>query len=60
VTRQGVLEDVLARDARDMGRADAPLMAAADATVIDTSEMSIDEAVAAAIAQVEARLAAMG
>ncbi|UWQ17634.1 d(CMP) kinase [Jannaschia sp. M317] len=49
VTRQSVLEDVLARDARDMGRADAPLVAAPDATVLDTSSMSIAQAVAAAI-----------
>ncbi|PWJ16214.1 (d)CMP kinase [Jannaschia seohaensis] len=49
VTREGVLKDVLARDARDMGRADAPLVAAPDATVLDTSEMGIEEAVAAAV-----------
>ncbi|MGB3409245.1 MAG: d(CMP) kinase [Jannaschia sp.] len=54
VTRESVLRDVEARDARDMGRADAPLVAAPDATVIDTSEMSIDAAIAAAVAAVEA------
>lgn len=53
VTRQGVLEDVLARDARDIGRADAPLVAAADAVILDTSEMSVEQAVAAAITEVE-------
>ncbi|MEM7488725.1 MAG: (d)CMP kinase [Pseudomonadota bacterium] len=58
VTRQGVLEDVLARDARDMGRRDAPLAAAEDAVVLDTSEMSVDDAVAAAIAVVDAALEA--
>jgi cytidylate kinase len=51
-----VLEDVLARDARDMGRTEAPLLAAPDATVLDTSEMDVDEAVAAAVALVAARL----
>ena len=51
-----VLEDVLARDARDMGRAEAPLVAAADATVLDTSTMSVAEAVAAAEALVAARM----
>ena len=56
VTRHGVLEDVLARDARDMGRTDAPLMAARDALVLDTSEMSVDDAVGAAVAAVEAAL----
>ena len=49
-----VLADVKARDARDMERAEAPLKPAPDATVIDTSDLSIDEAVAAAIKAVEA------
>lgn len=43
-----VLADVRERDARDMGRAEAPLKAAKDAVVIDTSVMGIDEAVEAA------------
>ncbi|GIT91086.1 cytidylate kinase [Jannaschia pagri] len=53
VTQAQVLEDVLARDARDMCRADAPLVAAPDATILDTSDMSIAEAVASAIAVVD-------
>jgi cytidylate kinase len=52
-----VLAEVKERDARDMGRADAPLRPAEDAVLIDTSVMSIDEAVAAAIAVVAAPLA---
>jgi cytidylate kinase len=51
-----VLADVRERDARDMGRADAPLRAAADAVVIDTSEMAIDQAIEAAVAEVAARM----
>jgi cytidylate kinase len=51
-----VLAEVKERDARDMGRADAPLRAAEDALVIDTSELGIDEAVARAIAAVTGRL----
>jgi cytidylate kinase len=50
-----VLAEVRERDARDSGRADSPLKAAADALVLDTSEMSIADAVAAAIAAVRAR-----
>lgn len=50
-----VLADVRARDARDAGRATAPMVAAADALVLDTSTMDIDAAVAAAIAAVAAR-----
>lgn len=51
-----VLADVIARDARDSERATAPLKPAADAIVIDTSEMTIAQAVARAVAAVAARL----
>jgi len=51
-----VLAEVRERDARDMGRADAPLRPAADAVLIDTSAMGIDEAIAAACAVVAERL----
>ncbi len=50
-----VLAEVIARDARDMNRAEAPLRPAADAVLIDTSSLSIDEAVARAAALVAAR-----
>lgn len=43
-----VLAEVKERDARDMGRADAPLRPAEDAVVIDTTGLGIEEAVAAA------------
>jgi cytidylate kinase len=51
---EAVLADVKERDARDAGRAEAPMVAALDAVLIDTSSMSIDAAVTAAIAAVEA------
>lgn len=51
-----VLAEVRERDARDMGRADAPLRPASDAVTLDTSELSADEAVAVACAAVEAAL----
>lgn len=54
VTRADVLADVKARDARDAGRATAPMVAAKDAVRIDTSEMSIEAALAAAIEQIKA------
>ncbi len=54
-----VLAEVEERDARDMGRADAPLRAAADAVVIDTTEMAVDAAVARAISLVAERLEGM-
>jgi cytidylate kinase len=56
VTRAGVLRDLAERDARDRAREAAPMTAAADAVVIDTSEMSIDDAVAAATRKIRARL----
>ena len=56
VTRAGVLRDLAERDARDRAREAARRTAAADAVVIDTSEMSIDDAVAAATRKIRARL----
>ncbi|MEP2889517.1 (d)CMP kinase [Tateyamaria sp.] len=50
---EDVLADVKARDERDSQRAAAPLKPATDAHILDTSEMGIDAAVAAAIAIVE-------
>ncbi|MBU0864265.1 MAG: cytidylate kinase [Alphaproteobacteria bacterium] len=55
VTFDAVLADVHARDARDTGRADAPLRQATDALLLDNSDMPRDAAIAAAIAFVEAR-----
>ncbi|HEX8669372.1 MAG TPA: (d)CMP kinase [Allosphingosinicella sp.] len=51
-----VLLDIRARDERDRSRAAAPLRAAEDAHVLDTSELGIEDAVAAAIAAVGGRL----
>ncbi len=51
-----VLAEVKARDARDAGRAVAPLARAPDALVLDTSAMTVDEAVARAAAAVAAAL----
>lgn len=44
VTYDAVLADMRERDARDMGRADAPLKPADDAVIIDTTHMNADEA----------------
>jgi len=51
-----VLAEVRERDARDMGRADAPLRPAADAVTLDTSDLTIEAAVEQAVALVGARL----
>ena len=51
-----VLADIARRDARDSGRADAPLVQAADAALLDTSEMTIEQAFAEARRLVERAL----
>ncbi|WP_027245565.1 (d)CMP kinase [Leisingera daeponensis] len=51
-----VLADVKARDDRDMNRAEAPLKPADDAVLIDTSDLSIEEALARALAVIESRM----
>lgn len=48
--------DIALRDARDMGRKDAPLVAAPDARVLDTTHLGRDAAIDAAIAAVLARI----
>jgi cytidylate kinase len=51
-----IIADIHIRDARDMGRADAPLKPAEDALLLDTGDLTIGDAVQAAIALVESRL----
>jgi cytidylate kinase len=54
---EDVLIDIRARDERDSGRDAAPLKQAEDADLLDTSELDVDQAIAAAIELVERRLA---
>jgi cytidylate kinase len=54
---EDVLIDIHARDERDSRRAAAPLVQAADALLLDTSELDRETAVAEAIRLVEQRLA---
>ena len=56
LTLADVLDDLRARDRRDSERATAPLRPAPDALVLDTTLMTIEEAVSAAIAAVDLRL----
>lgn len=48
-----VLAEVKARDARDEGRKDAPMRRADDAVLLDTSDLTIEEAIARAVAAIE-------
>jgi cytidylate kinase len=50
-----VLADIRRRDERDSGRSSAPLVAALDSILLDTSEMDVETAVRAAIAATNAR-----
>ena len=53
-TLAAILADIRARDERDSSRSTAPLKAADDAVVLDTTELDADRAFAAALAIVEA------
>lgn len=53
----GVLKDMAERDARDRGRAVAPLVPAKDAFVLDTTGLDADGTFAAALCYIEARRA---
>jgi cytidylate kinase len=52
VSLPAIVADLEARDARDKGRKDAPLMVAPGAFVLDTTELNKDDAIAQAIAVV--------
>ena len=52
---EDVTADIKARDARDSGRNIAPTLAAADAIVVDTSELGVNEALKLVLAKIEAK-----
>ena len=54
VSLADILADIRLRDARDSGRADSPMIQAKDAVLLDTSQMTIDQAADAARRMVEA------
>lgn len=60
VTYDEILADILRRDERDGGRADSPMTQAPDAVLLDTSEMTIDQALDAARRIVETARARSG
>jgi cytidylate kinase len=60
VSEAEVLADIRRRDARDAGRAAAPLRKAADAYLLDTTNLDIDAASKAAIDLIDAALARAG
>jgi cytidylate kinase len=60
VTFEEILADIRKRDERDGGRKDAPMTQAADAVLLDTSEMTIEQAFDAARRIVETARARSG
>ena len=57
IAYETILAEIVARDARDAGRATAPLAIAADAIILDTSALDAEAVFRQAIALVEARRA---
>lgn len=55
VNLAALLEEIKARDERDSRRSTSPLLADADAIKIDSTQMSIDQVLAAILAQVHSR-----
>lgn len=56
VTYERVLEVIRRRDERDADRADSPMKPAADAMLLDTTNLGVEAALAAALALIEQKL----
>jgi cytidylate kinase len=54
-----IVRDLRARDERDRNRADSPLQPAADSVLLDSTHLTLDQAVAEAIKIVEEKLRAI-
>jgi CMP/dCMP kinase len=59
-TIDGLLRDIRERDARDAGRAAAPLKPAEDAVILDTTDLTVAAAIDFVLGQYRARVAANG
>ncbi len=55
--KEGITDSIAERDRKDSQRACAPLTQAPDATLVDTSDMSIDEVVQFIVADIRSKLA---
>ncbi|NRD73962.1 (d)CMP kinase [Shewanella sp. VB17] len=60
VNIEKILSEIKERDDRDMNRSVAPLMAADDALVIDTSEIGIEEVLDLILAHIQTNLSSVG
>ena len=60
VTRAGVLEMILLRDARDTERADSPMRPASDAMLLDTTKLDISQSFDAAVELIKRKIGLPG
>ena len=60
VTREGVLEMILQRDARDTERADSPMRPASDAMLLDTTKLDITQSFDAAVELIKRKIGLPG
>jgi cytidylate kinase len=56
IAYETVLQDILVRDQRDSGRANAPMAVAPDAMLLDTSNLSIEAAFDAAVGLIKRKI----
>ncbi len=56
LSEEAVRQEMMARDARDMGRSSAPLVAAKDALTLDTTDRSIEDCMAEILSIIRPRL----
>lgn len=56
VTYEAVLADIIARDARDSGRSNSPMVMAPDAMLLDTSNLGIEAAFDAAVGLIKRKI----
>ena len=60
VTREEIYDQIARRDKRDSDRADSPMKPAADALLLDTTKLSIDEAFDAAVELIKRKIGQPG
>jgi len=60
VTYERVLETIKSRDARDASRADAPMIIAGDALLLDTTDLDIEAAFDAAVGLIKRKIGQQG
>ena len=60
MTREEIFDQIERRDKRDSERADSPMKPAADALLLDTTKLGIDEAFDAAVELIKRKIGQLG